>query len=157
MGFIIEKQLTNTRPPKTNVAEIVTTPTKGNMRISEMAADRLGLKPGDYVGLVTGRLEEGGAVKTFAFKGWADEENGNQGSKLASPNGKAGGSLLFSSANTYQSLGGNSEMNRHWSIAEEGIVHEEVTYFEVTFEKETAKAERSTEDAEDEVADAVQS
>lgn len=141
MNFVINKQLTNTRPPKVDVAQLVTTPTPGNMRLSEKASDLLGLKKGDYVGVVVAEVD--GAEKFFIHKGWSSDE-GNVGSKVSTTGGRiAGGSMLFSSANVYNTLGGNSEMNRIFDIAEDGVNHEGVVYHELTFNSEVPKAERN--------------
>lgn len=141
MGFVISKQLTNARPPKADVAELVTTPTKGNMRLSEKAAQMLKVSAGDYVGIVEATGDDG-ILRKYIHKGWADEKEGNVGSKLASPNGKVGGSLLFSSAYSYQALEGNDQMNRHFNLGD-GVDQDEVTYFPLDFAKESPKIERA--------------
>lgn len=147
MNFVIQKQLTNARPPKSNEPELITTPTAGNMRLTEAGAGILGVKAGDYVGVV--EASKDGKVAIFLHKGWADEANGNVGSKLSSPNDKMGGSLLFSSAYAYNTLGGNSQTNRHYTIATEAIEQDKVKYFELNFTREVDKIERTpSEEAE---------
>jgi hypothetical protein len=148
MGFVIEKQLTNARPPKVNVAQLITTPTNGNMRLTEKSCELLGVKAGDYLGVVQGSID--GRTAVFIHKGWADEKEGNVGSKLASPNKKTGGSLLFSSAYAYQQLGGNDEVNKVYAVSETPMEDNGVKFYELTFEKDVPKQERTSDEEEEE-------
>lgn len=142
MNFVLDKQLTNARPPKADVAELITTPTSGNMRLTEKAANRLGVVSGDYLGLVAARVD--GQPHIFIHKGWkGGEGESNVGSKLASPTDKlAGGTLLFSSALAYQTLGGSATTNKHFTVAEEPIEKDGVAYYEITLANEVAVTPR---------------
>lgn len=140
MKFELVKQLTNARAPKSDAAEIVTTPTAGNMRMTEKAAERLDVKDEDYVAVVEAKVD--GQTAFFICKGWADEERGNFGSKLASANGKVGGSLIFSSSNAYQNLGGNAQTTRHYKLSDQPIENEGIVYYQMIFDREMEKVER---------------
>ena len=105
--FKITAQLTNARPTKDETPMVSTTPTTGNMKLSESAASVIGVSTGDYLAVVTAETEEGDAFFVFAGQAGGEGE-ANVGSKLGNSNGKVGGSLEFSSANTWKQLGGNT-------------------------------------------------
>ena len=42
------KQITNVRPSKSEVAEVMTTPTKGNIKLNSLAAKAMNMNAEDY-------------------------------------------------------------------------------------------------------------
>lgn len=148
--FQVKAQLTNTRPPKSTKPELVVSPSPGTMKISPEAASIIGVKHGDYLGVVEAAIE-GKDYKYFLFKGSEGAEGeSNVGSKLAATNGKGGGTLQFSSANTYAQLGGNSEESQVFDVVEEDAQTQDgVKYVPVKFREAVEKAERkSSKDAQ---------
>lgn len=153
MEFVVEKQLTNVREPKDSVAEIVTTPTHGGMRITDKACAAMEVTTGDYVAIVQGKAN--GERVVVAFKGWVEKDEAGKatktvGSKLASASGKMGGNLGFSASSAYQTLGGKKAANRHFSIGEgfsSTFEGKTVTMFPLIYREETAVAPRQKADA----------
>lgn len=145
MEFQIERELTNARPPKDNKLEVVTTPTAGNMRLSDAAAVLLGVVKGDFLGIVVATVE-GGDKGIFIHKGAASKD-GNKGSKLASPSDKIGGSLLFSSSYAYQTLKGNANEARHYTVDETPVENNGVKYFRLRAGEIVPKVARKTAEA----------
>lgn len=160
--FNIKNRLTNVRPSKTEVAEVSTTPTKGNFKINTPGALALGLKTGDYLDVVDAEVD--GEVKLYIGKGIAPEkvEDGVDkhgkpkhktvkagiGSKLASANDKILGTLQASSANTYDTLKGNKDSKMIYAIDLENPQVDSdtnTTYYSLTFvrseDKQTKKGE----------------
>lgn len=126
--FVIKKQLTNSRPAKSTAKTLSTSPTNGNLKLSEFAAEAMGIKKGDYVGVVQGTDD-----RYFLYKGSAGVDGAsNDGSKVATANDKVTGTMGFSSANAYQALGGNANVTNVYTL-EEGVEHEGKVYFALTF------------------------
>ena len=96
-------KLTNKRPPKTQTEEVKVTVTKGNLVISDLLAERMGVVKGDRVIVHTNSdYTEGGEEDKFYIQK-ATEEDG--GSKL----GSTGEGLSLSSQFTWDKMGGNLE------------------------------------------------
>lgn len=128
-------QLTNVRPSKSENPEVSTTPTNGNVKLNAPAAAKLGVGVGDFI--VIGTAAEG----IFIYKGSeGNKEQGtpNVGAKLASTNGKNGGSLQFSSENAFRALEGNKDVKKVYSI-EDAIEEEGVSYFKLNYVRDDAK------------------
>lgn len=129
-------QLTNVRPSKSENPEVSTTPTNGNVKLNAPAAAKIGVGVGDFI--VIGTSEEG----TFIYKGSEGSKDAgtpNVGAKLASTNGKNGGSLQFSSENAFRALGGNKDVKKVYSIADEAIVEDGVSYYKLEYVRDDAK------------------
>jgi len=144
--FKVKSKLTNTRPPASTVAELITSPTQGNIKISNEACKALDITNGDYAVLYEVELGDGSEAIVVA-KGSSKEENGdaNVGSKVAGTNGKATGTMQFSSSNTYNMLGGNKEENIHWDMdTENPIENDGATYFVITRGEATPKMKRGS-------------
>lgn len=150
MNFTIEKRTTNVRPSKTEVAEVSTTPTKGNFKINQPGADVLGVKTGDYIDVVVGKVD--GVESIYVAKGKAPvkDEAGKTieaaiGAKLASANGKLAGNLQASSANTYEVLKGNDTENVIYAIdVENPQTHDGVTYYALSESRREPKQAKSS-------------
>ena len=94
-------KLTNKRPPKTQTEEVKVTVTKGNLVVSDLLAERMGVVKGDRVIIHTNAdFQEGGEEDQFYIQK-ATEEDG--GSKL----GSTGEGLSLSSQFTWDKMGGN--------------------------------------------------
>lgn len=152
MEFTIEKRTTNVRPSKTEVAEVSTTPTKGNFKINQPGADVLGVKTGDYIDVVVGKVD--GVEAIYVAKGKAPVKEGDKtvegaiGAKLASANGKLAGTLQASSANTYDVLKGNTEENVVYAIdIENPQVSGDTTYYALTEVRREAKQAKKSKEA----------
>lgn len=146
MNFQIKKQLTNTRPPKSTVAELVTAPTKGIIKISDSAATAMKIASEDYIALYLVDID--GTDTIVAFKGGKDD-NGTLGSKVAGSNGKNTGTLQFSSANVWQMLEGNEDVKSHWSVdIENPIENEGTTYFKLELTHTSDKMSRGGDEDE---------
>ncbi|RTK92539.1 MAG: hypothetical protein EKK61_03835 [Rickettsiales bacterium] len=143
--FQVVEQLSNVRPPKSENPELTTTPNKGNMRLNSVAAAKIGVTNDSYVAILKARDENGEGL--FIFKGNEGSEDKPQiGSRLASSTGHNGGSLLFSSENSYRNLGGNSQVNKVYEIGD-SIEHDGVTYFRLNFVREEAKLARKSKNS----------
>lgn len=140
MKFTIEKRTTNVRPSKTEVAEVSTTPTAGNFKVNQPGADVLGVKHGDYLDVVVGKVDGVEALYVAKGKAPVKDEAGKTietavGAKLATANGKLAGTLQASSSNTYAALKGNKEENMVYAIDTENPQLDEesgVTYYALT-------------------------
>ncbi len=133
----IKKTLSNSRPPKSTEKTLTTSPTPGTLKLSEEAAIMLNVKKGDYVGCVQGVDD-----RYYLYKGAVGVDGAsNDGSKVATANDKNSGTMNFSSANVYQSLGGNSTSTSVFTV-EEGVEHEGKTYFALTLKEIKAKQVR---------------
>lgn len=137
MDFQIKKTLSNTRPPKSTEKLLTTSPTPGTLKLSEEGAVMLGVKRGDYVGCVQGSDD-----KFYLYKGSEGTDGAsNDGSKVATANERDSGTMNFSSANVYNSLGGNKQSTNIYTI-EEGVEHGGKTYFALTLKETREKQER---------------
>lgn len=143
--FIVKAQLTNVKAPRNDEGTLTTTPTDGNMRISPLGAQLMGVGDEDYLAGVLGEDANGDDVFAL-FKGApGTETEAPVGAKLASPSGKPGSSLNFSSANLYEKLGGGQGKNRVWKIdAENKVESEGITYFPLTFLRDEEPQERKS-------------
>ena len=129
--------LTNSRPALDLGAVLVVGCTDGNIKISDEFAEKLGLVSGDTLA-VAKDLDSGRFV---AYAG--TDEVGN---KLA----KSGNYLQMSSKNVWVTLGGDSDINRVFSIDEE-IEEDGVTYIALAHDKDEPKvARKSSEGVEEE-------
>ncbi len=117
--FKIIGAVSNVRPSKSEVAELSTTPTSGNIKLNAPASEKMGVTIKDFVAIVKGEDENG--VALYAVKGNAGSEKGATpvvrqcGSVLS---GKSGGSLLFSSENAFRELEGNDKEKKIYEIGE---------------------------------------
>lgn len=136
--FKVKEQLSNVRSAKSDVAEVSTTPTKGNIRLNSVAAGLMGITNNDYAAIV--KAEDSNGEGIFICKG-SKTEDGQFGSIVATATGKNGGSLLFSSENAYRNLGGNVDTKKVYTLGD-SEVHEGVEYFRLNFSREEAKIER---------------
>lgn len=137
--FEIKEVLTNVRP-KNEEAVLIAAPTKGILKVSAIAARRLGITAGDYVSVLTANTDNG--LAPFVFKGSPkNEETGaNQvGSKCDFSNNANGGSLQFSSGNVWKTLDGDVNSNTKYSVAETPVSQNGVDYYQLTFVGKTAK------------------
>lgn len=147
------KQLTNVRPSKTESPEVSTTPTNGNIKLNAPAATKLGVNVGDYAVIAT---DNGKVYIAKGSEGNKENNTPNVGAKLASTNGKNGGSLQFSSENAFREMGGNKDNKRVFAMGDPvdengGTPSEGYTgtlYYELTFthneEKVVKKAAETT-------------
>ncbi len=135
--FELRKTLTNSRPPKSDAKVLTTSPTLGSLRLSEPGAIHIGVKKGDFVGVAQGEDDV-----FYIYKGSKGTDGkANDGAKVATANDKASGTLNFSSANVYLSLGGNDNTTESYTIGE-GVENGDKTYFPLTFKSSTEKVER---------------
>lgn len=135
--FEIKKQLTNARPPKTTEKTLTTSPTNGTLKLSEEGAIHMGVKKGDYIGVVQGEDEV-----FYLYKGAAGHDGeSNDGAKLATANEKTSGTMNFSSANAYQSLGGTKDAIQVYTIGE-SVEHSGKNYFPLVFKQTNDKQVR---------------
>lgn len=136
--------LTNTKPAKDLGTKIITAPTKGQIKVTPKAAEVLDVRDDSYLQIV-----KGGDGKLYAVKGSEDKK---EGGRLASANKTGAGTLTFSSANAWQEMKGNEDNNVHYTLNAESFVEfEDRKFFELTFEKEVAKAKRKEKVAKNEV------
>ena len=139
--FQIKKQLTNSRPPKSTEKTLTTSPTPGTIKMSEEAGISMNVRKGDYVGIIQGTDEV-----FYLYKGSEGKDgSSNDGAKVATANEKSSGTMQFSSANAYQSLGGNANSTEVFTIGE-AKEHEGKDYFPLTFKESIAKQPRSKKD-----------
>ena len=160
--FKLKAPLTNVRP-KSDDATFTLAPTKGVCKISQTAAEAIGIKDGDYVTIAPAEVEINGVneERFFLYKGKAkDGKEGQLGSKCNYTNG-VNGTLQFSSANVYAQMNGDEENNTKYKvhIGLEGesspIEQDGTTYFMLEFVEKTPKAARKEgEKEEDADADA---
>jgi len=114
--FKIKSQITNTRAPKSTVASVTTSPTEGTMRLSQAAAELMGVSAEDYVVMHNAEVE--GADCMIIGKG----TGAGNGSKLA---GKSA-SLNFSSTNAWRKLEGEpTNLHEYTLDVENPLVDEE--------------------------------
>lgn len=156
MSFKVLQRLTNVRSPKDETPMLITTPSKGIIKINSSAALRLGVAVEDYVTIVAAETEKGKGF--YLTKGVApveaNEEKGIEaveqiGSKLSpSTAGVMGGTLQFSSENAWRELNGNNENRNYFNIAETPVTDDGQDYFELTFDRTEPKQVR--EKGEDE-------
>lgn len=139
--------LTNVRPSKTDVPELSTAPSSGMLKINTPAANLLGVTSKDYVTIVPAQDEEGNN-KFYLAKGHASSTDANGkkipqvGAILSSASGTGAGALQFGSENAWQTLGGNSEEKKFYTISETPYEQDGVQYFELTFNRSEAKMAR---------------
>jgi len=94
MNFAIKRVLSNVRPAGTTEAQLITTPTKGTIKLNAPASEKMGVYAGDFLQIV-----EGPDGHYYVAK---RKEDGN---KTASN----GSSLSFSSDSSWLALGGNDK------------------------------------------------
>lgn len=132
------QSFTNVRPTKDLGCQIITAPTKGQIKLTPEAATLLGVGVGDYVQV------GGNNGEIYAVKG--SKELG--GGKVAASNKTGAGILTFSSAMSWEQLDGHEDYNVHYDIdSENPIEHEGRTYFKVTLVEKVEKQKRKAKDA----------
>lgn len=151
MNFTVKQGLANVRPAKTETPEVSTTPTNGNFKVNSPGAIAIGVKSGDYLNVVLGDLGEGAGNELFICKGKSavktTGEDGKEkivepavGAKLASANGKMGGTLQASSSNIYNAMKGNPDGNVIYTIdVENPQVLGEDTYYRLQYARTEPK------------------
>jgi len=144
----ILSRLTNKKPVKNQGFNLTVSTTKGNIKISSKASSAMGLSEGDYLDIIEAE-NEAGEKMVFIGRGSFDTETGEKiGSKLAT----VGSSLQCSAALAYQSLEGNDEENRIYTIqgleeGEEDMVESDENgnnFYPIVFKKAVAKLQRGT-------------
>ncbi len=154
--FKVMGTLTGVRPPKTTEALVITSPTKGNIKVNSAACTKLKVAAEDYLTICPVETDNG--LELYLTKGVKPSEDGKTKQVGAILSGKSGGTLMFSSENAYQELGGNKENNLIYSVAD--AVGEadgklvEVTpdykgslYYKLTFKTKEAKAARTKKES----------
>lgn len=144
MTFKVIGQLTNVRPPKDESPLLVTTPSKGIIKITAAAAAIMGVSLGDHVTIINAETDNGVGFFLRQIPTVAEGESQN-GSKLsASTSGVAGGTLQFSSENAWRQLGGNKENRKVYSVSATPVEDEGVKYFPISYERDEAKQVRES-------------
>jgi hypothetical protein len=114
--------ITNKRVSRATEPLLGTTSTLGGLSLNELAQEALELEPGDRVVILeAGADEEGNPVYGVA-KGHVNEANDcNYGQKVQFSGGASShsGTMLFSSASTWGTLGGNDETKRYFKLMTE--------------------------------------
>lgn len=129
------QSFTNVRPTKDLGCQIITAPTKGQIKVTPEAAKALEVSVGDYVqvGGVDGKL--------YVVKG--SKEQG--GGKIAASNKTGAGILTFSSAMTWEQLEGDENYNVHYDVdTENPVTHGDRTFFELTLAEKVEKQKRKS-------------
>ena len=143
------RSVTGVKPTKDAGCQIIASPSKGHIKLTPDAAKALMVGASDRVEIFT----DDSTGDIYAVKGI------DKGGKLASANATGGGTLTFSSGNSWNTLQGSEAENVHYNIDAdagvwvllnengEGEVVEAGTecarcYFKLDFEKRVAKAER---------------
>lgn len=145
------QSLTNVRPTNDLGCQLVATPTKGNFRLTPEASSKIGVVSGDYLKVVKD-IEDPENVVVYLTKGSYSEDEGAEGSKLASTNGQGGGTLQFSAAAAYQDLDGNDNESVHYNVGE-AVEFEGDTYFPLEFDRKEAKTIRRSSKNDETTAD----
>ena len=127
--------LTNSRPTSDLGANLVVGCTYGQIKVTPDMAKLVGAVDGDNIAIGQDAEEN-----TFIFKG--SEESGARGNKLA----KSGSYLTMSSANSWDILGGDTNVNKYFKVEGEPVEEEGVVYVQITFDKEEEKTERKSSD-----------
>lgn len=158
MSFKVLQRLTNVRSPKDESPMLITTPSKGIIKINSSAALRIGVAVEDYMTIVAAETDKGkgfyltkGVAPVEANEAAGVEAVDQIGSKLSpSTAGVQGGTLQFSSENAWRELNGNNEKRHYYNIAETPITEDGQEYFELTFDRSEDKQvrEKSEEEAE---------
>jgi hypothetical protein len=143
----VVRSTTNIRPAKTSDAEIMTTPTAGILRLNAPAVAAMGLSLGGFLDIVD--AGEDGKPAYYLTAGTPASKDGKVsavGSKLGSPNGKSGGGLQCSAANSYILLGGNSEKNVVYSVnVTPDVDANGKKYYAITEDRREAKQDKKTD------------
>ncbi len=124
--------LTNSRPTVDLGEKLVVGCTNGQVKITPDFAEKLGLAPGNYIGVGTDPKTK----KIFAFV--AGEDAIARGNKLA----KSGSYLTFSSANVWNELEGNISENRYFVAVGDAVTDDDGTFLEIEFDSAEPKQER---------------
>ena len=139
--FKVIGSLSNVRPAKSEIAELSTTPTKGNIKLNAPAAEKMKVTIGDYVAIVKAEDENG--VSLYVVKGNASDESKGVKQVGSILSGKSGGSLLLSSENAFRELGGNGNDKQVYNL-EDAVEADGASYFKLSFARTEAKMERKT-------------
>lgn len=145
--FKVKSQLTNVRPSKSEVPELTTSPSDGQLKINAPAAKLLGVTIKDYLTVVDAEDESGAAYFLSVGQKGNDGKDGspkqNQiGGILSSTTGAAGGSLAFGSQNAWNALKGNEDIKKIYTISETPVEFEGKQYYKLTFSNDEPKTIR---------------
>lgn len=139
------QSLMNVRPVVDLGSQLIASPTSGNFKLTPDAGAKIGVVSGDYLKIVKDVADPENVV-FYATVGSYSEENGADGSKLASISKGGGGSLQFSGAAAWQDLGGSTDHNIHFNV-EDAVEFEGVKYFPLSFDKKVEKQQRKSSTA----------
>jgi len=129
------QSFTNVRPTKELGTQIITAPTKGQIKVTPDLADLLNVGEGDYVQI------GGHDGKVYVVKG--SKELG--GGKLAAANKTGAGILTFSSAGAWAELNGDENFNIHYNVLTDSpIEDEDRTYYELVLDTKVEKTKRNS-------------
>lgn len=174
--MLVFQSLTNKKNTKTyNEALVIAGPTSGNLKLTPLAAEKVGVKAGDNLAVVVleGKVYIGAGINGVPVNG----EDGKQlttktGKKVVEP-GSSYGSTLGAQENSvllnasaqagWDTLGGSENANRYFTLEEgvEGMVptgnkdanDQDImhtgTFFGLVFQKEVTKAPRKSSKAAD--------
>lgn len=132
------QSFTNVRPTKELGCQVITAPTKGQLKLTPEAAVLLGVGVGDYVQI------GGSNGEIFVVKG--SKELG--GGKVAASNKTGAGILTFSSAMSWEQLDGDENFNVHFDVdSENPIEHEGRTFYKLTLAEKVEKQKRKSKEA----------
>lgn len=129
-------KITNKRVVKDEAAQVIASPTRGIIKVTEPAANLIGVADGDRVEMA--RDEEG---TLFIFASTNEEEG--LGQKLASTSKSGGGTMTFSTANGWLELEGSEDHNVHYDLGE-AVESDGVSYFPLTFAEKVEKQGRKS-------------
>ena len=164
LDFFAAVSLTNQTTRQTTTKAIIdATPTDGNLRVSSVAGEQLGVDyqkvmdkgAGQYVDI---KLLENGDMYIYLVPQQLVEDGDVRGGKLAA--NAVGSNLTFSNKAVYNALGGvpsdpekDTNITVRWELSEEGIDQEDgngnvYTFFKITEleKKETASRRRSDDE-----------
>lgn len=131
------QSFTNVRPTKDLGTQIITAPTKGQIKVTPDLAKLLEVGEGDYVQI------GGYDGKVFVVKGSKDLGGG----KLAAANKTGAGLLTFSSAGAWSQLDGDENFNIHYNVVTDSPIEDEGrVYFELTLDKKVEKQSRKSKE-----------
>lgn len=139
------QSLMNVRPVVDLGSQLIASPTSGNFKLTPDASAKIGVISEDYIKIVKDVADPENVV-FYATVGSYSEENGADGSKLASIAKGGGGSLQFSGAAAWQDLGGSTDHNTHFNV-EDAVEFEGVKYFPLSFDKKVEKQQRKSSTA----------
>ena len=147
--FQITGQLTNQRPPKSEVPELTVTSTHGIIKINAPAASLIGVADGDCLAAVPARVTNAQGEQEdgiYVCKGADKTETAAQfGAKLATSGDKLGGSLTMASSNTWGSLKGDAKKRKVYTVSpgeSQDVNGVAITFYKLVFDREEEKSPR---------------